>query len=135
MASSTVLVAAEAFGGKLDAARVAQAIGRGVQAGNAKLQADPCPIEQLPKDFDERMHRAHALLIAAPRLSHEMLLRRDVVFELATRARQTGVPCYAIALSNELDLFEARILDLQLVLEADSERGLTSAAKRLASLM
>jgi len=135
--SSTVLVAAEAFGGGLDAARAARAIGRGLHAGNAKLEGDWCPIvdELLPGDLDTRMHHARAVVIAAARLSHETLLRRDGVFEIATRARQTGVPCYAIAGHDELDPFEARILDLQVVLEADSERGLRSAARQLASLI
>jgi glycerate kinase len=38
--------------------------------------------------------------------------------EVATSARQSGVPCHAVVGSNRLDLFELRILDLQLVLEA-----------------
>ncbi len=135
MPCSTVLVAAEAFGGELDAARVAHAIGRGLHQGSPELEPDLCPIEELPKDLDSRMHRARAVLIAAMRLDHEMLLRRAAVFEIATRARQTGVPCYAIAASNELDLFEARILDLQVVLEADGERGLAGAGKKLGGLL
>jgi hypothetical protein len=133
--SSTLLVASEAFGGKLDAMRTAQVIGRGLHAGKAELEADLCPIDELPKDLDVRMHRAHAVLIAAPCLNHETLLKRDGVFEVATRARQTGVPCYAITSSNELDLFETRILDLQVVLQASGERGLVAAGKKLAGLV
>jgi hypothetical protein len=133
--SSIVLVASEAFGGKLDAMRTAQIIGRGLHVGNTELEADLCPIDELPKDLDVRMHRAHAVLIAAACLNHETLLRRDAAFEVATRARQTGVPCYAIAGSDELDLFETRILDLQVVLEASGERGLAAAGKKLAGLL
>jgi glycerate kinase len=57
------------------------------------------------------------------------------VFEIATRARQGGVPCYAIAAHNALDPFEARILDLQVVLEAGGERGLSAAGRKLAGLV
>ena len=115
--------------------RTAQAIARGLQAGNVELEGDPCPVDELPKDLDVRMHRARAVVIAAARLNHETLLRRDGVFEIATRARQTGVPCYAVTAGNALDLFEARILDLQVVLEGSGERGLAAAGKQLAGLL
>lgn len=143
MTSPTVLVAAETFGGKLDAVRAARAIGRGLLMGDpmleTKLAIDLCPIEadpaDLPRDFEERMRAAQAVVIAAARLDHETLLRREPVWEIATRARQTGVPCYAVAASNGLDLFEARILDLQIVLEAGSERELTAAGRKLAEVV
>ncbi len=157
--SCTVLIAAEAFGGTLSAARAAGAIARGLGESDAgrggagrrdddagreltpwsSPKIDLCPLEttpaQLPSDFDTRMRAARAVIIGAERLDHETLLRRDAVCEIATRARQAGVPCYAIAKSSELDLFEARILDLQVVLEAKTERQLTSAAATLAALV
>jgi glycerate kinase len=139
-----VLIAAAAFGGKLDAARAARAIGRGLRAGDTaaaenSLETDVCTIEtapaDLPKDFDARMRRARAVVIAAARLDHETLLRGEAVSEIATRARQAGVPCYAVAGSDGLDPFEARILDLQIVLEAGSERELTAAGRELAAVV
>lgn len=139
MSSSTVLVAAEAFGGALDAVRSARAIGRGLRAGNPNLETYLCPLgtlaQDLPKDIDVRMHLARAVIVAAARLDHETLLRRDAVSELATRARQAGVPCYAVTGSAGLDLFEARILDLQVVLEANGELALRSAGRKLASMV
>jgi glycerate kinase len=149
VASSTVLLAAEAFGGKLDAARTARAIGRGLGAGDPGLETDLCPIgtletdlcpigapaADLPQDIDARMRKARAVVIAAAHLDHETLLRGDAVSEIATRARQAGVPCYAVAGSDELDLFEARILDLQVVLEARGESGLRSAGRKLAGMV
>lgn len=145
--SRTVLVAAEAIGGSLDAAQAARAIGRGLRAATTRqesgpesaLETDLCPIEpdpaELPSDFDARMRRARAVVIAAARLDHETLLAREAICEIATRARQAGVPCYAVAGSDRLDLFEARVLDLQVVLEAGDERGLRRAGRTLATLV
>ncbi len=131
----TVLIAAQDFGDGLDGARVAEAIGRGLVAASPELEADPCPIAVLPAELDARMRHARAVVIAARHLDHETLLRRDNACEVATRARQTGVPCYAVAARVGLDLFEARILDLQVVLEACKERALTAAGRRLADIV
>jgi glycerate kinase len=134
-----VLIVAEALGGKLDANRTARAIERGLRARSTDLETDLCPLgalaRDLPKDIDTRMRRARAVVIAAAHLDHETLLRRDAVAEIATRARQTGVPCYAVTGSDGLDLFEARILDLQVVLEVDGEQALRSAGRQLASMV
>jgi hypothetical protein len=132
-----MLVAAQSFGEELDGAQVARAIGRGLRAGNPELEADVCPLDAsdgLPGDFDLRMRRSYAMVVAAKRLDHETLLLGGGVFEAATRARQAGVPCYAIADHDGLDRFEARILDLQVVLEANGERGLTAAGRKLAEI-
>jgi glycerate kinase len=137
--ASIVLVAAEALDGKLDATATAETIGKGLRAGNADLQTDLCPLGapggDLPKDIDARMRRARAVIIAAARLDHETLLRGDAVSEIATRARQNGVPCYAVTGSDGLDFFEARILDLQVVLALDGERALRSAGGKLAAIV
>lgn len=135
MPPTTVLIAAQEFGDRLDAARVAEALGRGLTAARPELEADPCPIDALPADLDARMRQARAVVIAAKHLDHETLLRRDTACEVATRARQTGVPCYAVAAGVGLDLFEARILDLQVVLEAREEQALIAAGKRLAGIV
>lgn len=138
MPPRTVLVAAEAFDGDLDAVRVAAAIGRGLHAGDPTLESDPCPIDAidpLSHDFDERMRSSRAVVIVAGRLDHETLLRGGGAFEVATRARQAGVPCYAIAAHDALDRFEARILDLQMVLVAIDERGLVRTGRLLAGIV
>jgi glycerate kinase len=84
-------------------------------------------------DFDARMRRARAVVIATERLQ-EKTLAGSVTFEIATRARQGGVPAYAITSANELDAFDARILDLQLILQARSRSALIAAGRKLAAL-
>ena len=143
MISETVLVLAGPFDERLDADRVAGAIGRGLTAGG-HLTCDPCPLRQEPcapstdasepldeMDFDRRMRAARALVIACARLE-DRALAGSVAFEAATRARQGGVPTYAIVAHDELDRFEARIVDLQIIVEATSVRGLESAGRKLA---
>jgi glycerate kinase len=162
MISRTVFVAPESFGGELGAARVAAAIGRGLRAGDPSLEVDLCPIEGdgpgegdtpgrrgEPReghrsgdarelidalDLDARLHRARAVVVGARRLDEGTLLG-SATFELATRARQGGVPAYAVAMENALSLFDARILDLQTILEARDTAGLRRAGKRLAEIV
>jgi glycerate kinase len=147
----TVLVVAEPFSAQLRATAVASAIGRGLMAGNPQLTLDLCPLVDPAQDRtgkpggsrrgegsdlpvgDTRLRRARAVVIATGHLDHETLLRGGGVCEIATRARQAGVPAYAIAGRDELDLFEKRILDLQVVIEAAAERSLAAVAKRLAA--
>ncbi len=84
-------------------------------------------------DFDERLRRARAVIVGAGLLSRETL-PGSPVFEIATRARQAGVPAYAVTAHNELDPFDARMLDLQVVLEANGPRGLSAAGRKLAEI-
>jgi glycerate 2-kinase len=72
--------------------------------------------------------------VALARLD-EATLAGSPAFEVATRARQAGVPAYAIAAHSALDSFHARILDLQLVLRAGSSRSLSAAGRRLAAVV
>jgi glycerate kinase len=162
MPSRTLLVASCAFDERLDADRVATAVARGLLDGG--WEADACPVEprcaedrprapfrkasgaQAPPadlalrellhelDFDARMRSARALVICEREL-HEDTLAGSVTFEIATRARQAGVPAYAITASNRLDTFDARILDLQAIVEAAGARSLRSAARKLAELV
>jgi hypothetical protein len=111
--------------------------------------------------FDSRMRAARGVVLATERLDESTLLEgaggwsasggrsasggppggarpeRSVsaAFELATRARQAGVPAYAVAATSELSPFDARVLDLQVVLRAHDARSLRRAGERLAGLV
>jgi hypothetical protein len=155
--SKTVLVLAEGFPEGIDAARVGRALARGLEdrerddgerlrcdvcaltdapspsrPGASRAQAAGAPLDEL--GFDERLRAARALVIAHPHLDHRAL-GGSVAFEAATRARQTGVPAYAVTACDELDPFEARIMDLQVVIEAPTTRALRAAGRRLAGLV
>jgi glycerate kinase len=141
--SETVLVLAGPFGERLDAERVATAVGRGLGA-DGRLEYDICPLDEdlgisvdgastllNEASFDRRMRAARAIVIACARLD-DSTLTGSVAFEAATRARQAGVPAYAVTGDDALDPFEARIVDLQVVLEANTTRALSGAGKKLA---
>lgn len=139
-----LLIAAEPFGPALPAARVASAIARGVraagrpapelfplegpgaQAGDARERLDAL-------GFDALMLPSRAVVVACAHLQ-ERTLAGSMSFEIATRARQAGVPAYAVTACDELDAFDQRMLDLQLVLEARTVRALAAAGGRLAEL-
>jgi glycerate 2-kinase len=131
----TVLIAVEPFGEGLSAERAGAAIGRGLQGGAPSLGVDLCPIEPtVPEDFDARMRAARAVVVGAERLDERTLLG-SATFELATRARQAGVPAYAVTAENDLSLFDARILDLQIVFQARNTRELRRAGAKLAGVL
>jgi glycerate 2-kinase len=144
--SKTVLVISEGFGEGLDAARVAAAIARGLVA-DGSLEADLCPLDSgldartadpsAPldeADFDLRMRAARAVVLVCAKLD-DRTLAGSVAFEAATRARQSGVPAYAVTAHDALDPFEARIVDLQAILQAASSRALAAAGRKLAALV
>ena len=146
MISKTVLVLAGHFEHQLAATDVSAAISRGLMA-SGRLECDVCPLEidlgiravsaSKPldeADFDRRMRAGRALVIACVQLD-DRTLAGSVVFEAATRARQAGVPAYAITGHDLLDPFEARIVDLQIVLQASTVRELSAAGRKLATLM
>ena len=85
-------------------------------------------------DFDARMRRSRAVVLAERHLQEDTL-RGSAAFEIATRARQGGVPAYAVTTENALEPFDARILDLQIILEARSVRTLAAAGRKLAQLI
>ncbi len=142
MISRTLLIAARPFGARLDARRVAAAIAQGL--GDGGWEVDPLPLEDESEEaaialvrsteFQARMRAARAVVIAEPRLD-ERTLAGTVAFELATRARQGGVPAYAVTGEDDLDSFDARILDLQTILQAQTHRSLRGAGRRLAELV
>lgn len=102
-------------------------------ACDARLEGGaPFVLEQL--DFDARMRAARAVIVGEGRLDLGTLAGK-APGEIATRARQAGVPCFAAVGSRTLDAFGARILDLQAVLEAGDESALEAAGRRLATLV
>jgi hypothetical protein len=139
-----LLLACAGLGERLPAERVIAELAAGLEQGGA-AKPDGCPLsdsdcrgsdthrllEELA--FDERMRAARALVIAVERLQ-ERSLAGSVAFELATRARQAGVPCYGVARENRLTGFDQRILDLQSVIEADSPAALRRAGRTLAEV-
>jgi len=128
--------------GDLGAEQVAAAIARGL-AGSGMPDPDVLALDghvaDVGKllaecDFDARMRAARAVIIAVQRLREETLAG-SAAFEIATRARQSGVPFYAVTAENRLDAFDARILDLQTILEAKDTRALAAAGRTLAKLL
>jgi glycerate kinase len=85
-------------------------------------------------DFDRRMRSARAVVTGEGKLDQQSLAGK-VVSEVATRARQGGVPCHAIVGTRELDSFGVRVLDLQAVFAAGTPRQLSAAARRLAEVL
>ncbi len=84
--------------------------------------------------YDARMRAARAVVTGEGRLDRQSLVGK-LVSEVATRARQAGVPCHAVVGVNALDLFDMRILDLQLVLEASTLAELESAGAQLGAAL
>ncbi len=131
----TLLVASGSIDG-LTSARAAAAVARGLERGGWD-DLDLCPVDggvPVPLDLDARLHRSRAVVLAFAGL-HEDTLPASPAFEIATRARQGGVPAYALLHASAIGAFAARMLDLQVVVEATSARGLAAAAQRLAKLV
>jgi hypothetical protein len=129
----TLLIAVCAFGPDMPAERMAQTLAKGVRAAGMPAP-DRCPIgDELPRDFDVRMRSARAVIVGAGRLDRETLAG-SLVFEIATRARQAGVPAYGVTGVNKLDAFDARMMDLQVILEARTVRGFAAAGTKLGRL-
>lgn len=84
--------------------------------------------------FDSRLRAARAVVTGEGKLDAQSLAGK-VVSEVATRARQAGVPCHAIVGTSELDAFGARILDLETVSEAGTPEQLQDAGRALAAVL
>ncbi|MGZ4299446.1 MAG: glycerate kinase family protein [Solirubrobacteraceae bacterium] len=84
--------------------------------------------------FDARMRAARAVVTGEGKLDMQSLVGK-VVSEVATRARQTGVPCHAVVGTRELDSMGARILDLDRVIEASTLAELEAAGRTLAEVL
>lgn len=81
-------------------------------------------------DFNARMRGARCVVVAEGRLD-TTTLEGKIAGEIATRARQAGVPAHAICGSIAISRFDARILDLQLQIEAGTIAELEAAGGRL----
>jgi glycerate kinase len=81
--------------------------------------------------FPERMLASRAVITGEGSLDRQTLLGK-AVGEVATRARQAGVPCHAIVGQMEMTEFDARILDFESVAEARTAAELAEVAKHLA---
>jgi glycerate kinase len=84
--------------------------------------------------FDARMRMARAVVTGEGRLDEQSLAGK-AVSEVATRARQAGVPCHAMVGTNRLDAFGARMLDLETVSEARTIAQLTATGRWLAGVL
>jgi glycerate 2-kinase len=85
-------------------------------------------------DFDARMRAARAVIVGEGRID-EQTMQGKIAGEVATRARQAGVPCFAIVGRSELDAFGARMLDLQRVVEATDLDAIAAAAASLVDVI
>ena len=84
--------------------------------------------------FDERMLASRAVITGEGKLDHQSLAGK-LVSEIATRARQSGVPCHAVVGRRDLDPFGARVLDLQVIREAGTPAALREAGRALAEVV
>jgi glycerate 2-kinase len=80
--------------------------------------------------YNARMLASRCVITGEGRLD-DTSLQGKLVGEAATRARQAGVPCHAIVGVNALDAFGARIIDLQVILEATTQDELEAAGADL----
>lgn len=98
-------------------------------AGGATLKSGAAwVLDQL--DFTSRMTAARAVVTGEGSLDHQTLLGK-AVGEVATRARQSGVPCHAIVGRMGMTEFEARILDFESWTEATTLTAIAEAAAAL----
>ncbi len=102
------------------------------EAGGRLVAGVPFVLEAL--DFDARMRAARAVVVGERRLERTTL-RGRAVGEIATRARQSGVPCHAVTATDAIDRFDARILDLQAIVEASTVAELEAAGEALAAYL
>lgn len=80
--------------------------------------------------FDARMRAARFVVTGEGRLDAQTLTGK-AVSEVARRCRQAGVGCHAVVGRDELDRFDARILDLASVREAGSAAELEAAGRAI----
>lgn len=145
---SVVLIAPDRLAPRISAAQSADAIAQGLRSRG--WQCDTCPIGDGPSvggastggwraalervHFGQRMRAARAVVAGGALLDRHQLVG-SAIAEVATRARQGGVPCYAIVADDQLEPFDQRILDLEAVLEATTIGQLARAGRELAAML
>jgi glycerate kinase len=108
------------------------------EAGRPDADVMELPAEGNAKDllaehqFDRRMRAAFAVVIITEHL-RDGELRGTLAGEIATSARQAGVACHAICAENAIELFTARIYDLQTVHTARTGDEIRAAARTLSA--
>ena len=117
-----VLIAPGDFSGAFTAQEVAEALQRGLAASGQPARVSPAVDGRESRAEGQgppvaEIRAARAVITGMGCLDRQGLMG-TFLSAVATSARQSGVPCHAVVGSNRLDLFELRILDLQLVLEA-----------------
>jgi glycerate 2-kinase len=80
--------------------------------------------------FDERM-RAAAFVVTGEGRIDEQTLQGKLVGEVATRCRQSGVPCHGVVGKIDLDPFSERVLDFASLREATTLAELEAAGRAL----
>lgn len=83
--------------------------------------------------FDARLNAARAVVTGEGRIDQQSLAGK-LVSEIAVRADQRDVPCYAVCGECDLDAAQLANLGLKRVFEASTARQLESAGRRLAEL-
>jgi glycerate kinase len=81
-------------------------------------------------DFDRRMRASRAVVTGEGTLD-EQTLQGQLVGEIGTRARQSGVPLHAIVGTDRLDPFGKRMIDLMRVIEATDLEEMEAAGEAL----
>ncbi len=125
-----VLVVADRFDHGLSAGVVSEALRAGLAASGLPARATTLD----SPDYNTQMLAAHAVVTGVGHLGAENLTG-TLLSEVATRARQAGVPCHAVVGSHALDLFQLRILDLQLVLEASTLEEIEAAGGEIGAAL
>ncbi len=87
-------------------------------------------------NFDERIRDCYVVVTGEGQIDPQTLSGK-AVFEVATRCRQSGVPCYAVVGRDALDAFGKRLLNIEVEAGARDERPagaeqVAAAARRLA---
>jgi glycerate 2-kinase len=83
-------------------------------------------------DIDRRLRASRAVIVGEGRIDATTLDGKAAA-EVSTRARQLGVPAHAIVAVNALGRFDARILDLQTIVEAGDVDEIVRVAGQLAT--
>ena len=125
-----VVIDGELSAPRLDGAAASAALAEGLASGGAQAQTASPRLEAAEVPLQE----ARALVVLAPRL--ERAARPGTrFFELATRARQGGVPAFALVADIDGEPFTARILDLQRVYRVRTAAEAREAGARIAALL